>query len=276
MADRQPSRRRSRPADHHRGRRAGGAAGRGRHRGRADRRRCATRTARRAGAADRRGQQPRRRRLRLRRAGGAGADAAGSPSGGPADRRSRATMGRARRPRGGSGTGRGRVPVGHPGAGRRHPDPERRCLRPGGRRRHRPGDGVRPRRSASCASSPGASAGSATAQPVQAEPDRWVVTEVEFELQHRGRARPCAYGELARALGIDPRTPRRRSKTVRAGGAGPAARQGNGARPDRSRHGQLRLVLHQPDPRSPGRLRGVIRAPGQEETSPLSPSRTGA
>ena len=33
------------------------------------------------------------------------------------------------------GAGRGRVPVGHPGLGRRDADPERRRLRPGGRRR---------------------------------------------------------------------------------------------------------------------------------------------
>ena len=141
---------------------------------------------------------------------------------------------------------------------RRDADPERRRLRPGGRRRHRRGarTGPRQRRTAR----PGA---------------RGVPVRLPHE---RLQARPRPLGRPRRELraradgrvGADPlrgagRSPRRRDRRAGAGrrrargGARPAPRQGHGARPRRPRHGQRRLVLHEPDPSRAGlrRLRAA-------------------
>ena len=97
----------------------------------------------------------------------------------------------------------------------------------------------------------------------------------------RGDASRCT---ATRAVAARCATPswRGRSASSRRAGAplaevreavlAPAPRQGHGARPGRPRHGQRRLVLHQPDPR-PGRV-GRARAGWRGAPDPRSRSPT--
>ena len=79
----------------------------------------------------------------------------------------------------------------------------------------------------------------------KADPARHVVLSVTFQLRQGDLGAPVAYAELARALGVElgERAP---LADVRRGRAGAARRQGHGARPDRPRHLERRVVLHQP------------------------------
>ena len=72
--------------------------------------------------------------------------------------------------------------------------------------------------------------------------------DVRARAPRRCRAR-SRYAELARTLGVRPGERAPLAERAR-GGARPAARQGDGARPGRPRLGLRRLVLHQPDPHS--------------------------
>ena len=160
---------------------------------------------------------------------------------------------RGRRPR------RRRVPRGHPGLGRRDPDPERRRLRPGGGRDDPRGAGPRP--------------------PDRPRPDdagRGLRLHLPLERVQahagpvggpRGRVRPRALGALRAGplrrarprAGRRPRRPRPARRRPRRR-AGAAAGQGHGRRPRRPGLGQRGLVLHEPGPRR-RRLRRA-RAPG--------------
>ena len=101
------------------------------------------------------------------------------------------------------GLDRHRGAVRDPGLGRRHPDPERRRLRPGGQPDHRAGAGLGPH-PGGCAPSPTPTAGSATAPPAfKADPGRHVVLSVTFQLRQGDLGAPVAYAELARALGVE-------------------------------------------------------------------------
>ena len=83
--------------------------------------------------------------------------------------------------------------------------------------------------------------------------DRHVVLAVTFVLREDGRSGPLRYAELARRLDV-PVGGTAPLAEVREAVLAAAPRQGDGDRPGRSRLGQRRLVLHEPDPR-PGRLR---------------------
>ena len=128
------------------------------------------------------------------------------------------------------GLGRRRGAVRHPRRGRRDPDPERRRLRPGGRRHHRPGPLLGPRDCAASAPSPPPTAASATAPAgSRREPGRYVVLTVTFQLRLGDLGAPVEYAELARTLGVEPGA-RAPLADVRARRARAAARQGHGAR----------------------------------------------
>ena len=128
------------------------------------------------------------------------------------------------------GLGRARGAVRHPGQRRRHPDPERRRLRPGGRRHHRLGALLGPRRRACSAPSSAPTAASATA-PAASSTTRTATScsRVTFQLRLGDLSAPVRYAELARTLGVEPGARAPMTDGAR-GGARAAPRQGHGAR----------------------------------------------
>ena len=162
----------------------------------------------------RRRLQPRHRRRGLRRHASCGSPPRASPSSPPTCAAGVMVAGRGRRGLGRlRGAGRGRGLVGHRGAvrhprvDRRHPGPERRRLRPGGRPDHRLGAGLGPRASSRCARSPRSTAPSPTATRSSRRTSRYVVLDVLFQL---------VPGELSPAGGLRrPRPPARRRRRGR-------------------------------------------------------------
>ena len=140
---------------------------------------------------------------------------------------------------------------GIPGLGRRHPDPERRRLRPGGRRDHHRGARLRPR-SDEVAHCRRPSAASVTGRACSSDNERFVVLEVTFGLAVSPLSAPIRYAELARTLGVAAGGRRAAGRGPRRG-ADAARRQGHGARPGGPRHVLGGVVLHEPG-RSPPRL----------------------
>ena len=166
-------------------------------------------------------------------------------------RRGRGTSSSPWRSRAGS-PGSRRCP-GIPGSVGRHPGAERRRLRQRGRRHHRHGAGLRPRRAAGPHPGRARPAGSATATPCSSAPPPTVPTARTATSSCGWRSScpvadlsaPVRYAELARALG-------RRGRGARPARRGPrgraraARRQGHGAGRRRPRHLERRVVLHQP------------------------------
>ena len=171
--------------------------------------------------------------------------------------RRRRGLGRARRRAASPRPGRHRVPRRDPRDGRRDADPERRRVRPGGGRddRRRAGSGPAHRRGAP-SSAPEDCGFAYRSSAFKREPGRRVVLRVSFALERYALSAPVRYAELAADA-------RRRARRARSAGRRPRAvlgaapRQGHGARPRRPRHGQRRLVLHQPDPRPRGDRRAA-------------------
>ena len=93
------------------------------------------------------------------------------------------------------------------------------------------------------------------------DPDRWVVLRVRFAFEPSDESEPIRYAELARRLGVDEGA-RAPLADVRA--AVLELRRGKGMvlDPRRSRHGQRRLVLHEPGP-ARARVRRARRARGR-------------
>jgi hypothetical protein len=180
----------------------------------------------------------------------------------------RRAVGRLRGPRRRQRVGRRRGALRHPRRGRLHPHPERRRLRPGGRRDHRQPSasgtapqgraapsaprecgfgyrtaGSRPtRRGTSSSTSPSSSAAASLGAPVK-------------------------YAELARTLGVEPGE--RAPLPTYGMRCSAAFGQGHGARRERPRHLERRLVLHEPalTPSSPTRCPRAPRA-GRSRTAP--------
>ena len=190
--------------------------------------------------------------------------------------RRRRAVGRVRRrPRSTAGWSGRRVPLRDPRLGRRHPDPERRRLRPGGRRDDRRGrtsttgvdDTVRRMSPAEC--------GFAYRTSIFKHSDRWVVLSVDFRLARVPR------------VGADPL--RRTGPGARRGAGRPGRRwrrpgprcarlrAGKGMVLDPADHGHLvgRFVLHQPGARR-RRLRGPARPAGGVGEPPSWPGPDGA
>ena len=125
---------------------------------------------------------------------------------------------------------------GIPGQRRGHPDPERRRLRPGGRRHGRPGARLGPRRRGCSARSSPPTAASATAPAGSSRsPSATSCSTVTFQLRLGDLGAPVRYAELARTLGVEvgDRAP---AADVREAVLGAAPRQGHGPRPRRPRH----------------------------------------
>ena len=166
------------------------------------------------------------------------------------DRRRRRALGRPRAPHRRPRLGRARVPERHPRPRRRHADPERRRLRPGGEPdtigRVRVLDRASGTR-APCARGAAASP-TATARFKSGEPERYVVLAVTYRLRPGGapdRAlRRARSATSPRAAGATPTL-----GDVRDERAGDAPREVDGAGPGRRESAQLRLVLHEPDRR---------------------------
>ena len=147
------------------------------------------------------------------------------------------------------------VPVRYPRAGRGDAHPERRRLRPGGRRHHHRGAGLGPPAGQLTElAAAGCGFGYRTSLFKHGMAGRFVVLGVTFGLTPGPALRP---GPVRRA-GPDPRRARRRPGAAgrRPGrGAAAAPGQGHGAGPRRPRHPQRGILLHQPGPGpDPGQL----------------------
>ena len=117
-------------------------------------------------------------------------------------------------------------------------------------------------------------AGSSYRRSVFKYRDRWTVLAVAFRLRavRAVRAAPLRRARArARRPGRRPRAAGRRAR----GRARPAPRQGHGDRPRRSRLGQRRLVLHQPDP-EPEDVFARSRARRRRSRSPTGAIKTSA
>ena len=256
---------------------------------------CGPPTARRPTARPRRRQQPRRRgrgfprhRGPRRHAGGgsaAGGRAPGPGAGGPGLRNGRDAVeltvaagedwdtvvaGLRRR-----GPGRPGAPVGHPGLRGGDADPERRRLRPGGRRAHHRGPRYMTANTARWPTWPAPSAGSGTARaPSSGACWRTGARRTgrrDRPVRGAERALPARQGPpvLSRPLRRAGPCPRRhRGRPGTAGRrplrrAGPAPGQGDGAGPGRPGHQERWLLLpqpgHRPRPARGGRARGARR-----------------
>ena len=123
---------------------------------------------------------------------------------------------RRRRPHGRGGPRRHRVPGRNPRLRGRHPDPERRRVRPGGLRHHHRGRRLRPPRRRDGHHPDADCAFSYRHSRFKDEPDRYVVLRVRFELEDAGGlSAPIKYAETARALGVEAGRPGARSPTAR-------------------------------------------------------------
>ena len=154
-----------------------------------------------------------------------------------------------------------RVPGRNPGFGGRHPDPERRCVRPGGLLHDHRGGRLRPHAPARTVD-PGERRLRLLlpAQPLQGRPRAlsWCCGSASSWRTRTACRRPVKYAETARVLGVE------------AGDRVPAAtaretvlklRAGKGMVLDPEDHDtwSRRVLLHQPDPRR-GRVRRLPRA----------------
>ena len=138
-----------------------------------------------------------------------------------------------------------------PGLGRRHPDPERRRLRPGGLPDRSPRCGSGTGGSAAYAPSPPPTAASATA-PAASRPTRaGTSSSTSPSSSALGTlGAPVAYAELARTLGVEVG---QRAPLSRRPRGGAALRRGKGMVLDAADHDtwSAGLVLHQPGARRP-------------------------
>ena len=154
-----------------------------------------------------------------------------------ARRRGRRAVGSVRRPLRRRRARRRRVPVGHPGLGRRDADPERRRLRPGGRRHDRLRARLRPRARARGRTIPAADCGFSYRSSVfKRTPGRWVVLAVTYALAAPGgvAADPLRRAG-ARARRRGGRAPRRSPTCARPCSRCAAARGWCSTRPTRTR-----------------------------------------
>ena len=119
-------------------------------------------------------------------------------------------LGRPRRPRRRARLGRRRGALRHPRLGRRHPDPERRRLRPGGRPDDRLGAGLGPHAEGRPHLRQRRLRLRLPAQPVQGRPRAPRRARRSPSSSARATsARPVEYAELARTLGVEPASGRR-------------------------------------------------------------------
>ena len=162
-------------------------------------------------------------------------------------RRGGGGLGRLRRARRRGGLVGRRGAVRHPGLDRRHPDAERRRLRPGGRADRRPGAGVGPARGAGAHDDLARLPLHLPALGVQGHrPLRRHRRDVPARSRARCRSR-CATPTWPRSSASRwGRGCRWREAREAVLAAAPAT--GHGARRRRPRHVELRVVLHQPDP----------------------------
>ena len=177
---------------------------------------------------------------------------------GPAGRRGRGELGRRGRPTAWPRAWPGWMPVRHPRPGRRHPDPERRRLRPGSGRHDHLGPSPTTATRAAMAEIPAADCGFGYRTSRFKRPTgRHVVLAVHASGWPRARCpAPVRYPDLATELGVTPgdRVPLQeaRSAVLKL-----RAAQGHGAGRRRPGHPQRGLVLHQPDPER-GRSSSVL------------------
>ena len=82
------------------------------------------------------------------------------------------------------------------------------------------------------------------------DPNRYLILDVTFQLPLGSLSAPIRYAELARTLAVEvgERVP---AADARAAVLELRAREGHGVRRGRPRHLECRILLHQPDPRTP-------------------------